>query len=82
MNNCCNHGSCGECLEEYVCHCLKVTEEQIVESAVRFGLQTLDEVRRHTGAGDGCTACHRRIRQYLQELNQPSASSSPIFSAR
>jgi bacterioferritin-associated ferredoxin len=47
----------------------------------RFGLQTIEEVRRHTGAGDGCTACHHRIRQVIQEASQAS-SSSPIFSVR
>jgi hypothetical protein len=32
-----------------------------------------------TGAGEGCTACHHRIREILAES---AHSSSPIFSLR
>lgn len=73
---------CHDCLGQYVCHCLRVKEEDLARAVVRFGLTTLDEVRAHTGAGDGCTACHRRVRQYLAEISQPSPSSSPSFSLR
>src|SRR5436190_8953721 len=77
----CSHESCDGCSVQHVCYCLKITEEVLTEAVTRFGLQTLDEVRRLTGAGDGCTACHQRIRQLLEEAAQPS-SSSPIFSVR
>ncbi len=81
MDSPCTRESCDGCPAELICHCLRVAEDAIVEAVNRFGLQTLDEVRRHTGAGDGCTACHRRIRQVLQETTH-SASSAPIFSVR
>ena len=62
-----------------VCHCLGVTEEQLVSAVVAFDLQTLQEVRRQTGAGTGCNACHRRINLLLQSY---SSSSAEICSAR
>lgn len=31
----------------------------------RYDLQTIREVRRHTGAGDGCTCCHEEIQEFL-----------------
>ncbi len=81
MDSSCTRESCDGCPAEFLCHCLQVTEEAVVEAVTRFGLQTIHDVRRHTGAGDGCTACHRRIRQIVQDLAQ-SASSSPICSVR
>jgi hypothetical protein len=32
-----------------------------------FDLRNLQEVRKHTGAGDGCTACHLRLHAYLEK---------------
>jgi bacterioferritin-associated ferredoxin len=63
-----------------VCHCLQVTETMLTEAIGRFSLQTIDEVRRHIGAGDGCTACHYRIRLFLEAAQ--ASSSSPICSVR
>jgi bacterioferritin-associated ferredoxin len=55
-----------EARDEYLCRCLAVTEAEVVETVVQLGLRTLEEVKRCTGAGDGCTACHRRIRTCLE----------------
>jgi bacterioferritin-associated ferredoxin len=49
-----------------VCLCLQVTEEMLLEALAVLDLRTLQEVRQHTGAGDGCTACHRRLGGYLE----------------
>jgi len=78
----CHRESCGDCPGRFLCHCLQVTEEAVVEAVKRFGLQTVLEVRRHTGAGEGCTACHRRIRDVVEALTVQSSSSSPICSVR
>jgi NAD(P)H-nitrite reductase large subunit len=51
--------------EAIVCRCLQVTETALVEAIERHDLQTLAEVKRHTGAGDGCTACHCTLKEYL-----------------
>ena len=65
----------------YLCHCLKVTEADMVETIVTLGLRSFDDVRRCTGAGDGCTSCHRKIRECLTRYALPSASSAlPICS--
>ena len=83
MDSLCQCDSCGDCAGRYLCHCLKITEEVVVTAVQRLGLRTVSEVRLHTGAGEGCTACHRRIRACLEEVAvQSSSSPSPICSVR
>jgi bacterioferritin-associated ferredoxin len=68
--------ACTDCPAKVVCHCLQVTEAAVIEAITSLDLRSLKEVRRHTGAGDGCTCCHAQIRQYLQQLRcAPSACS-------
>jgi len=43
---------------------------------MELGLRTVKEVRQATGAGDGCTCCHRQIRGLLEELCAPAAAYS------
>ena len=74
---------CRTCTGRMVCRCLQVTEEVLLETLTAFELRTVTEVRQHTGAGDGCTACHRLLRQYLErhrkaEAQSASASAVPI----
>jgi bacterioferritin-associated ferredoxin len=80
MDACHTHNGCDACPARFVCHCLQVTEEMLHDALAAFDLRSLNEVRRHTGAGDGCTACHRRIRGILErravELPVLQASSS------
>jgi bacterioferritin-associated ferredoxin len=61
---CCTNSACGQCPGDYVCHCLKITEE-MVEDAIAAGARTLSDLRVDTGAGDGCTACHVHLKAYL-----------------
>ena len=63
------------------CRCLQVYEAELVEAIAAFDLRTMQDVRRVTGAGGGCTCCHARIRQYLGRHAQ-SLSDSPICSVR
>jgi NAD(P)H-nitrite reductase large subunit len=51
--------------DRIVCHCLQVRESQMQECVVNLGLETVSAVKAHCGAGDGCTACHRRIREII-----------------
>jgi bacterioferritin-associated ferredoxin len=60
---------------------LQVTETEVVAAITTLEIRTLREVRRHTGAGEGCTACHQRLRQLL-ERHAYSASSEPICSVK
>jgi len=81
MDNPCPCDFRNACDGRIVCHCLNVTADEVTRVVVALGLRTLGEVRCHTGAGDGCTACHQRLRQILAEAAQ-SSSSSPICSVR
>jgi bacterioferritin-associated ferredoxin len=63
----CRSDSCPSgCGLRYICHCLRVTEEILVEAFANRDIRTLMDLRRHTGAGDGCMACHRRLAGYLE----------------
>jgi bacterioferritin-associated ferredoxin len=55
----------GTCPARLICRCLQVSEDVLLAALHRFELRTVQEVREHTGAGDGCTACHRAIRRLL-----------------
>ena len=59
----------------YVCDCLEVTECALLDVLSRSHIQTLRDVRRAIGAGDGCTACHGLLRQYLAARG---AASRPV----
>jgi bacterioferritin-associated ferredoxin len=55
-----------DCSLRFVCRCLRVTEEALAEAFASQDVRTLKDIRRHTGAGDGCMACHRRLTSYLE----------------
>ena len=84
MNGCPFAGDCDRCLAgggPVVCHCLGVTEEQLVAALTAHDLRTVRDVRHHTGAGDGCNACHRKIQIFIDSYTY-SSSSAEICSAR
>lgn len=59
------HSCCQECADQYVCYCLRVTEDMAVE-AILNGANTFDDLRGLTDAGNGCTACHSKLRTLLE----------------
>lgn len=72
MDRCtCSSAQCAECPGNVVCRCLNVTEDALVTLITRLELRSLNDVRRHTGAGDGCTCCHARIREFLDRHASP-----------
>jgi bacterioferritin-associated ferredoxin len=71
-----------DCSERLVCRCLQVTESEVVTAIHTGEVRTLRDLRRHTGAGDGCTCCHERLRQLLERHAQSSSSSEPICSVK
>ena len=81
--SCPRGGDCGSCLAldgpAVVCHCLGITEDELVTALTTHGLRSVREVRRQTGAGTGCNCCHTRIQLLLQSY---SSSSPEICSAR
>jgi bacterioferritin-associated ferredoxin len=38
----------------------------LLEALEAFDLRTVREVTERIGAGDGCTACHRQLRSYIE----------------
>ena len=69
------------CSEEVICHCLKVTQAEVESAIVSSDEPSLRCVMRMTGAGTGCTACHRAIRGLIQ-AQCPPAVSSPTWVSR
>ena len=70
------------CPTNVVCRCLKVTETALVEALTTMDLKTLKEIRRRTGAGDGCNACHRVLKRYLEKHQRAYALEEPICSLK
>ena len=56
---------CLGCPDKVICRFLNVTEEEIVDAITSQELASIRELRRHTGAGDGCTCCHETLKGYL-----------------
>jgi bacterioferritin-associated ferredoxin len=74
---------CRTCPGRIICHCLQVTEEAVLSVLGAEAACTLQDLRQRTGAGEGCTACHRTLRKYLERRTElavvhASSSASPI----
>jgi len=67
-----------DCAFRYVCRCLQVTEEVLANAFARGDIRTLRDIRRHTGAGDGCMACHRRLAAYLERQAVPEPLAAAV----
>jgi bacterioferritin-associated ferredoxin len=63
--------SCRDCPSRILCHCLQVSEAEVIEALETRDIRTLKDLRRHTTAGDGCTACHQQLMEFLQEHRCP-----------
>src|SRR5271156_4571112 len=48
-----------------VCHCLGITKSEIRAALEDGTAECLRTVMQQTGAGTGCTACHRTIQRLL-----------------
>lgn len=64
----CTHENCHDCPDKIVCRCLKVTEEQLVRMIERLELRSVHDLKKYTGAGDGCTCCHAELKGYLERF--------------
>ncbi|MFK7778886.1 MAG: (2Fe-2S)-binding protein [Gimesia sp.] len=49
----------------FLCHCLKVTPDEVQECITTDSAESVHDVIRGCGAGKGCTACHCRIKDLL-----------------
>ena len=55
-----------------ICRCLQVRESTIVRAVENGGARSLCQIACATGAGGGCTACHRKLRQYFAKKPHPA----------
>jgi len=60
----------GGCPSEVVCRCLGVTSTELNQALDVFNAQSVEDLREQTGAGGGCTACHRVLRQVIAARNE------------
>ena len=77
MNPTCGRDNCEGCPGRYLCHCLGVTEEAVLDALATGSVRNVRDLRSATGAGDGCMACHGRLRQYIERhsLNMVAIAS-------
>ena len=66
MNSTFQATDCSSCPTRLVCRCLQVTEDALLAALDAGGIHTLRDIRKCTGAGEGCTACHRKLKGYLE----------------
>ena len=81
MNPCPCSSGCADCSERILCPCLQITEANVKAALVSLEIRSLQDLRQHTGAGDGCTACHKVLRKYIENHAQ-SSSAEPICSVK
>ena len=57
--------SCSTDADRVICRCLTVHESTVAEAIDLYGAESWRDVRRLTGAGEGCTGCHCAIKELL-----------------
>ena len=62
--------------DRIVCRCLQVTESELIETLCLREIRTVHDIRQVTGAGDGCTACHSLIKQYIEEHREAACAQA------
>lgn len=76
MERSCIHESCDTCSDKVVCRCLQVTESQVVRMIERLELRSVRDVRKYTGAGEGCTCCHTKLEEYLEKFGYAAETAA------
>ncbi|HVE14765.1 MAG TPA: (2Fe-2S)-binding protein [Elusimicrobiota bacterium] len=61
----------------YACHCLKVTEDDVIEAIRAHELRDVEDITRFTQAGDGCTACHPLLQKLCETEAKLADATSP-----
>jgi bacterioferritin-associated ferredoxin len=67
MDTLCTPDQCDTCTDRVVCRCLQITESELIQVLTTREVRTIKDVRRLTSAGDGCTACHELLKQYIEK---------------
>ncbi len=60
-----------------VCECLQVTEAEVVGAIEAREITKLDDIIAYTCAGEGCTACHPLLGDYLRRLRAQGSPRRP-----
>ncbi|MFM7148483.1 MAG: bacterioferritin-associated ferredoxin [Gemmataceae bacterium] len=60
-----NGSPCDSCPNRIVCHCLQVTEDQLIKAISGGEIRSWRDLKEATGAGDGCTACLHELRRLI-----------------
>jgi NifU-like protein len=63
----CSANSCEGCPIRLACRCLQITEDVVIQAVRTKGLRSVKDIRSHTGAGDGCTCCHKRLESFIEQ---------------
>jgi bacterioferritin-associated ferredoxin len=63
--------------DAYVCVCMRITHADLLHAVAGDEVRTLADLRQQTGAGDGCMACHRRLRCYLAPRTAEAVCQEP-----
>lgn len=54
-------------VKQYVCRCLRVTDQDVREAMAAGAGCDLADLMKHTGAGTGCMACRASIRKLVAD---------------
>jgi len=61
-----------------ICHCLQVSEEDVLEAIFAHEIRDIEDITRYTQAGDGCTACHPALRKLCEKtISRDPRRSAP-----
>ncbi|MDC0308230.1 MAG: (2Fe-2S)-binding protein [Planctomycetaceae bacterium] len=64
--------------DKMVCYCYGLRESDIQQTVQLHGCQELQAVMSCSGAGTGCTACHRRIQAVMNKQTTEAYGSSSL----
>ena len=59
------------------CECLKVSEAEVVRAIRTCQIRTVRDIIDYTQAGDGCTACHPLLAEYLERERRKEKDATP-----
>lgn len=70
----CTPEDCSTCPGKVVCRCLQITEDKLIDVLTSRPIAHLNELRKITGAGEGCTCCHETLKEYVRRYSLAMAS--------
>jgi len=72
--------------DKMVCYCYGLRESDIRQSMQLHGCEELSAIMSCSGAGTGCTACHRRIQDVIDQqaieachIETPAGNIGPLL---